>query len=61
MSRRLAHRTGKVNVQFVILAALIVCGIFGTVAFLGTKTNTKLQQTGSDLANPANLTQRFGS
>ena len=60
MRRRFA-RSGIAAVQWIILAALIILVIAGTVANLGTRANVKLNQTATDVANPASLKNRFGS
>lgn len=54
-------RRGISSVQWVVIAAVIVLVIFATVQVLGSRTNTKLNQTVTDVGNPANLTTRFGS
>lgn len=61
MSRILARRRGATTVQFAVLAAIILLGVVATVSLLGSRTNTKMGQTATDVGNPANLTTRFGS
>jgi hypothetical protein len=48
-------------VQWVVIAALVLLGIVAGVTLIGTRTNTKLGQTATDMANPQSLTTRFGS
>jgi Flp pilus assembly pilin Flp len=60
MSRRFARR-GVTTVQWAVLAALILLGVVTTVSLLGSRTNTKLGQTATDVGNPSSLTTRFGS
>jgi len=54
-------RRGVSVVQYIMMAAAIFLVIVVGMATLGTKTNTKLNQTASDVADPKNLTTRFGS
>ena len=54
-------RAGSSTVQWVVIAALITLAIVGGIALLGTNTNTRLNQTATDVANPQSLTTRFGS
>jgi Flp pilus assembly pilin Flp len=48
-------------VQWCVIAAAITVAVVTTVTTIGTRNRTKLNQTATDLANPANLTTRFGS
>jgi Flp pilus assembly pilin Flp len=43
------------------MAALITVAVIATVTTVGTRNSTKLNETATDLANPKNLTTRFGS
>jgi Flp pilus assembly pilin Flp len=54
-------RRGKAIAQWVVVAALLTLAIVAGVTVMGTRTNNKLNQTAGDVANPAALTQRFGS
>ena len=54
-------RRGQASVQWIVIAALITLAIVGTVATIGTRTTVKLNQTATDVANPASLKNRFGS
>ena len=54
-------RHGQASVQWIVIAAVIVLAIVGTVATLGSRTNTKLNQTATDVADPVSLKNRFGS
>jgi len=58
--RRLSRR-GVSVAQYVLVAAAIFLVIVVGMATLGSKTNTKLNQSASDVANPQQLTTRFGS
>jgi Flp pilus assembly pilin Flp len=60
MLRRLTRR-GVSVAQYVLVAAAIFLVIVVGMATMGTKTNTKLNQSASDVANPQQLTTRFGS
>lgn len=60
MLRRLSRR-GVSVAQYVLVAAAIFLVIVIGMASMGTHTNTKLNQTASDVANPQQLTTRFGS
>jgi Flp pilus assembly pilin Flp len=60
MSRR-RSRAGVSQVQWVVIAALITLAIVGGISVLGTNTNTKLNETATDVGNPQSLTTRFGS
>lgn len=59
MRRFHTHRRGTAVTQWVVVAALIVIGLVGSVALLGTRANNKLGETASDVATPKNLTARF--
>jgi len=59
--RSFALRRGISNFQYVLVAALIFLVVVAGVTIMGSRTNTKLNQTASDVGNPAALTQRFGS
>ena len=59
--RRNRIRRGLTLVQWALVAGLIFLVIIGTVQLVGPRTSTKLNQTADDVANPANLRQRFGS
>ena len=59
--RRHSIRRGVSIVQYVLVGAAIFLVVVVGMATMGTKTNTKLNQTASDVANPAALTTRFGS
>jgi Flp pilus assembly pilin Flp len=55
------QRRGVTTVQYCVMAAVIALGVIATVIVLGNRTNTKLGQTATDMANPQSLTTRFGS
>lgn len=61
MRRIQTHRRGTAVTQWVVVAALIVLALIGSVALLGTRANNKLNETATDMANPQSLTTRFGS
>lgn len=61
MKRPFLRRRGISMVQWCVMAALITVAIVGAVSVIGTRNSTKLNQTATDLANPASLTTRFGS
>ena len=54
-------RRGATSIQYIIVAALIFMVVIAGFTLMTTRTNTKLNQTASDVANPTNLTTRFGS
>ena len=58
-SRR--NRRGMSTMQYATVAALIALAVVAGVTLVGSRANTKLNQTASDVGNPAALTQRFGS
>jgi len=58
--RHLARR-GKAVVQWIVVAGIVVLAIAAGVTLLGTRTNTKLNQTATDVANPKALVSRFGN
>jgi Flp pilus assembly pilin Flp len=58
-SRRL--RRGMSTMQYATVAALIALAVVAGVTLVGSRANNKLNQTASDVGNPAALTQRFGS
>jgi len=61
MHRSFARRRGISTVQWCVMAALITLAVIAGVTTVGTRNSTKLNQTATDLANPKNLTTRFGS
>src|SRR5206468_6926597 len=54
--RRHSIRRGVSIVQYVLVGAAIFLVVVVGMATMGTNTNTKLNQTASDVANPAALT-----
>ncbi|HEY2414504.1 MAG TPA: hypothetical protein VGI40_19820 [Pirellulaceae bacterium] len=54
-------RRGMSNAQYATVLALVALAVVAGVTLIGSRANTKLGQTASDVANPAALTQRFGS
>jgi len=54
-------RRGQASVQWIVIAAAIALAIVATITTLGTRTNTKLNQTATDVADPVSLKNRFGS
>jgi hypothetical protein len=57
--RHQLRRRGVTTVQWVVLTVLIFLVVLAGVTSLGSRTSDKLDQTGQDLADPANLTKRF--
>jgi hypothetical protein len=56
MSLRLARRRrGFSAVQWMLLAALIVVVLLGTIQFIGYETDERLEQTGGAIGTPADL------
>jgi len=55
------RRRGVSLVQWCLIAAAICLSLVAGVTLVGTRANTKLNQTATDVANPASLTTRFGS
>jgi Flp pilus assembly pilin Flp len=49
------------TMQYATVAALIALAVVAGVTLVGSRANNKLNQTASDVANPAALKQRFGS
>lgn len=60
MRRRFALRRAVSAVQWCVVAAVIVLVLVASATLLGNRTNTKLNNTASDLSNPSDLTTRFG-
>jgi negative regulator of sigma E activity len=54
-------RRGITSMQWIVVAALVVLAVFAGVQLVGQGTKSKMSQTGSDLANPVNLTKHMGS
>jgi Flp pilus assembly pilin Flp len=54
-------RRGISNAQYAVVLALVTLAVVAGVTLLGSGANNKLNQTASDVANPAALTQRFGT
>jgi Flp pilus assembly pilin Flp len=61
MRARFARRRGVSMVQWCLIAAALVMAVIAGVTLVGGNANTKLNQTATDMANPKNLTTRFGS
>jgi hypothetical protein len=55
------RRRGQAVVQWIVVAGLLVLAVVASITLVGGRTNTKLNQTASDVGNPSALTQRFGS
>jgi hypothetical protein len=55
------NRRGKSVVQWIVVAALIFLAVVVAATTMGTRANNKLNQTATDVGNPASLTTRFGS
>lgn len=55
------RRRGVTTVQMCVMLALIALVVIAGVSLLGTRTNNKLNETATDMANPKSLTGRFGS
>lgn len=55
------RRRGVSLVQTCLIVAVITLAIVASVTLVGSRANTKLNQTATDVANPASLTSRFGS
>jgi len=54
-------RRGQATVQWIVIAGAIVLAIAATIVTLGNRTNNKLNETATDVANPVSLKNRFGS
>ena len=54
------RRRGSSNIQWIVIAAVVVLGLVGTWAVLGSRTNTKMQQNAEDVGDPTRLVERFG-
>ncbi len=61
MRPSIGRRRGSSEVQWVIIAVVIVLGCAATWAVFGTRTSNKLGETASDMADPTKLVNRFGS
>jgi Flp pilus assembly pilin Flp len=55
------RRRGKAVAQWVVVAGIIALALVAGVTSLGSRANTKLDQTATDVANPTSLTTRFGT
>lgn len=58
---RQQRRRGASLVQWIVIAAAITLSLAAGVTLIGARTNTKLNQTVTDVGNPKSLTTRFGS
>jgi outer membrane murein-binding lipoprotein Lpp len=47
-------------VQWIVVASLVALVVLAGVQLIGARTSDKLNQTASDVANPANLTNHMG-
>ena len=54
-------RRGMGTTEWVLIAAVIALAVVGAVTLMGTRVNDELGVTAQDVADPAQLTQRFGS
>ena len=54
-------RRGISNAQYATVLALVALAVVAGMTLLGSRANNKLNETASDVGNPAALTQRFGS
>jgi len=54
-------RRGISHAQYAVVLALITLAVVAGMTLMGSRANNKLNQTASDVANPAALTQRFSS
>jgi Flp pilus assembly pilin Flp len=54
-------RRGISSIQWVVIAAVITLAVMATIPLLGGRTSNKLDQTATDVSDPAKLTKRFGS
>ena len=61
MRRRYSLRRAATATQWCVVAALITLAIVASITLVGNRTNTKLNQTATDIADPTSLTARFGS
>ncbi len=61
-SGRIANlRRGATAVQVAVLLALVTMAAVAGISQLGTASNTKLNQTATDVATPSSLVSRFGT
>jgi hypothetical protein len=61
MRRRLSLRRGLSALEWAFVAGAIFLVVLGTVVVLGNRTNNKMNETATDLADPTKLPARFGS
>ena len=59
-SRKRRARKGIGTTEWVVIAAVLVLAVVGTVSTMGSRVNGELEDTAVDVADPASLTQRFG-
>lgn len=59
--RRASIRRGISTAQWAVVAAVITLAIVAGVTLIGSRTNTKLNQTATDVGNPTSLKQRFST
>ena len=59
--RKTSVRRGISAVQWTVVAAVITLVIVASVTLIGSRTNTKLNQTATDVASPSSLKQRFST
>jgi hypothetical protein len=53
-------RRGQATVQWIVVAGIIFLAVLAGIAVLGTSTSSKMNETATDVADPASLKQRFG-
>jgi predicted negative regulator of RcsB-dependent stress response len=58
--RLCARRRGSSNVQWVVIAVVMVVGLLATWTVFGTRTRTQMNNVADDVGDPTKLVKRFG-
>jgi hypothetical protein len=61
MRPAIARRQGNAEVQWIVIAVVIVLGLAATWAALGTAARDNMNQTATEVGDPTKLVNRFGS
>ena len=61
IAKQIGRSTRATAVQVAVVLGLITLAVVAGITSVGLNTNTKLNQTATDVGNPASLVTRFGS
>jgi hypothetical protein len=61
MRKALLRRQATAQVQWIVVAALLVIALFAGIAAMGTATKAGMNTVAQDVGDPTKLTKQFGS